>query len=251
MSEYFDRDLAALDQIEDLLNAYADARLSASGPVLARMRAQVLREVSLQQAIAAADERTAAFDVARRRLALPSFHMPRRAFALGLAATLTLGTSAAVLAAPPGSPFYNARVAIEVAFLPAQVDQRLASHELHLDERLVEAEAAAARGDLVGLAAALEAYQAEVDAAVADVGDDADRLAHLEAELAKHTAVLQALAAKLPDTAAIEHAIDKSQKAATKLKDKAGGAGKPSQKPEGGKPASEPEPDAPNPQQGR
>ena len=47
--------------------------------------------------------------------------------------------------------------------------------------------------------ATCEAYQAEVDAAVADVGDDADRLAHLEAELAKHTAVLQALAATAPE----------------------------------------------------
>ena len=190
MSQYFDRDLAALDQIEDLLEAYADARLSPPGPVLARMRANVLREASRRSALAAIEER---------------------------------------------------RAALEVAFLPVQVDQRLASREQHLDDRLAEAEAAAARGDLGGLAAALAAYQAEVDAAVAEVGDDAARLAHLEAELARHTAALQALAATVPEQAAIEHAIDTSQKAATKLKDRSERAG--------GKPSSAP--DRPDSQQGR
>lgn len=247
MTDSFDRDLAALDQVEDLLEAYAEARLRPAGPVLARMRANVLREASLRIAVVAADERRAAVGAATSRWGLPRLQLPRRAMALGMAAALTLGTSAAVLAAPPGSPFYNARVAIELAFLPTQVDQRLASHELHLDERLAEAEAAAARGDLGGVAAALAAYQAEVDAAVADVGDDAARLAHLEAALAKHTAVLQALAARLPEQAAIEHAIDTSQKAATKLKEKAAG-GKPSAAP-GGKPSSEPA--GPNTPQGR
>jgi hypothetical protein len=241
VTEYFDRDLAALDQIEDLLGAYAEARLSASGPVLARMRAQVLREASRRAALAAAQERHAATHTTRPRWGLPGIRLPQRAAAIGLAAALTLGTTAAVLAAPPGSPFYNVRVAIEVALLPAQVDQRLASHESHLDERLVEAENAAARGDYAALAAALDAYRAEVDVAVGDVGDDADRLAHLEAELAKHTAVLQALAGRLPEQAAIEHAIDTSQKAATKLKDKGTHAGgKPSSPPGGGKPSSVP-----------
>lgn len=233
MTDYFDRDLAALDEIEDLLTAYADARLSTSGPVLARMRAQVLREAALRNAIAATEQRIADSDVARAtRWGLPRLHVPRRAFALGMAATLTLGTSAAVLAAPPGSPFYNARVAIETAFLPTQVDQRLASHERHLEERLAEAQAAAARGDVAALGAALAAYQTEVDAAVADVGDDVDRLAHLEEELTKHTAVLQALAATLPEQAAIEHAIDASQTATKKLKDKGNNqGGKPSDRP--------------------
>jgi hypothetical protein len=248
MTEFFDRDLAALDQIEELLGAYADGHLSPSGPVLARMRAHVMREASLRNAAAAAAQREAAVQVKRARWGFTGLRVAQRAMALGLAAALTLGTTAAVLAAPPGSPFYNVRVAIEVAFLPTQVDQRLASHESHLDERLVEAEAAAARGDFVALAAALDAYQAEVDASVDDVGDDADRLAHLEAQLTKHTAVLQALLAKAPEQAAIEHAIDSSQKAATKLKDKGDhGGGKPSTSP--GK-ASSP-PDNTNSQQGR
>ncbi|MEO5704773.1 MAG: DUF5667 domain-containing protein [Candidatus Limnocylindrales bacterium] len=251
MTEYFDRDLAALDEIEDLLSAYADARLSPTGPVLARMRAQVLKEAVLRTATTATQQRMAASDVLRAsRWSLRSMRFPRPAFALGLAATITLGTGAAVFAAPPGSPFYNARVAIETAFLPTQVDDRLASHERHLEERLGEAEAAAARGDVVALEAALAAYRSEVDAAVADVGDDADRLAHLEAELAKHTAVLEALAAKLPDQAAIEHAIDVSQKATKKLEDKDHSAGgRPSGPPGDGKPSSAP--GDPKAQQGR
>lgn len=235
MTDPFDRDLEAIDEIEDLLAAYADARLTPSGPVVARMRAQVLREATLRNAIAATERRTAASNGARTwRWEVPRIRVPRRAVALGMAATLTLGASGAVLAAPPGSPFYNARVAIETALLPSQVDDRLAAHERHLDQRLAEAEAAAARGDLVALEAALAAYRTEVDAAVSDVGDDAGRLAHLEAELAKHTAVLEALAARLPEQAAIGHAIDASQKAARKLQDKGShGGGRPSDTPPG------------------
>lgn len=230
MTEYFDRDLAALDEIEDLLSAYAEARLSASGPVLARMRAQVLREAALRNAMTATERRLAESDARHTsRWSLPHFRVPQRAVALGLAATLMLGTSAAVLAAPPGSPFYNARVAIETAFLPTQVDDRLASHERLLEERLTEAEVAAASGDVVALEAALAAYRAEVDASVADVGDDPDRLAHLEAAIAKHVAKLEALAARLTNETAsenaVEHAIDASQKAARKLRDKSEHAG--------------------------
>jgi chromosome segregation ATPase len=134
---------------------------------------------------------------------------------------LTIGTSAAVLAAPPGSPFYNARVYIETLTLPSQVDARLAGHERLLQERIAEAEAAAARSDAIGLAAALAAYQAEVNAASVDVGDDAARLAHLEDMLAKHTTTLTALAAELPEDTSIEHAIDASSKAIANLKAKA------------------------------
>jgi hypothetical protein len=131
-----------------------------------------------------------------------------------------VSTGAAVLAAPPGSPFFEARVAVEAAFLPSQADARLKSHEQHIDEWLAAAEAAAARGDIVALDAALAAYQGEVDAAVGDLGDDADRLAHLEAELAKHVAVLTALEARLPEQSAVEHALQSSQKAVAKIKEK-------------------------------
>ena len=247
---YDDRDRDALDQLEDLLDAYADARLMPTGPVLARMRATVLAEA----AAAAADRRRMGVDPEpKRRFAMPGLHVPRRAFALGLAASLTLGTSAAVFAAPPGSPFYNARLVIEAALLPTQLDARLAAREDHLDDRLREAEAAAARGDIVALEAALVAFQSELDAAVGSGDEDLARLAHLQAAIEKHVAKLQELAARLPTEEAranaLEHAIDASQKAVDKLKDKAKKAKvPPTPKPVqgGGGPAAPVNPNAPN-----
>ena len=125
-----------------------------------------------------------------------------------------------MVAAPPGSPFYDARVYLETITLPARGDARLQGHERLLQERLAEAESAATRADGVGLAAALAAYQAEVDAATTDAGDDAALLAHLEEVLATHTDVLTELASRLPDQAAIEHAIDASSKAIDKIKNR-------------------------------
>jgi hypothetical protein len=228
MTEDANRDLAAFADVDDVLEAYADARLAPSGPVLARMRLHVMAEA----AAVAASPGVRDTDRSTRRWSLPTFRPPRRAFALGGAAVLTLASAAAVLAAPPGSPFFDARVALETAFLPSQSDARLAAHEDHLAQRLVEAEAAAGRGDAVALAAALAAYDAEVDAALADAGDDPDRLARLEAALGKHVAVLTALEGQLPEQAAVENALDNSQKAVEKIKAKGThGGGKPSSAP--------------------
>jgi hypothetical protein len=231
---YFDRNLAALDAIEDLLEAYAEARLRPAGPVLARIRRNVMA-----QAAAAAMERQpmAPVPAAPSRwhlpgVAFPRIQVPTRAAALGFAAVLTLGTSAAVLAAPPGSPFSNARAVLEAMTVPNSDDARLAAHEQHLGERLAAAELAAARGDAAGLEAALAAYQAEVDAALADIGNDADRLAHLEAMLAKHVAVLTSLEVTVPEQASVDKAIDTSQKAIVKIKAKGSkSVGKPAAQP--------------------
>lgn len=248
MSDYQDRGLAALDQVEDVLEAYAEARLSPSGPVLARMRTHVVAQ-AVQFAAAQAIAREAAeADAQPSRWALLNRGLPRRAMSLGMAAALTLGTGAAVLAAPPGSAFFNARIAIEAAFLPTQADARLASHEQHLLERLAEAEAAAARGDVVALDAALAAYDAEVDAALADLGDDPVRLAHLEEMLGKHVIVLTALEVRLPEQAAIDHALQSSQKAVAKIKEKQNQQGddKPSHDPRPTKPPIPTKPPTPN-----
>jgi hypothetical protein len=228
LSDDRDRGLAAVDQVEDLLEAYAEARLSPSGPVLARMRTHVVAQAAQFAAAQAAAREAAELDAHPSRWALASLRLPRRAMSLGLAAALTLGTSAAVFAAPPGSPFFNARIAIEAAFLPSQSDARLASHEQHLLQRLAEAEAAAARGDLASLAAALAAYDAEVDAALADLGDDPTRLAHLEAMLANHLIALTALEVRLPEEAAIDQALQSSQRVVEKIKEKSHQGGKPS-----------------------
>jgi hypothetical protein len=219
MTDYTDRELLALDKIEDLLQAYADARLAPAAPVLARMRATVMGQAVISGAAAAEQHRLDTDRVIGRRWALPGFQLPRRAMALGLAASLTLGTTAAVFAAPPGSPFYGARITIENALVANNPDARLAAHEGRLTELLADAQAAADSGNAVALDAALAAYQDEVDAAVADLGAAPDRLAHLEEELGKHVAVLQRLEATLPTQAAIEHAIDASQKAINRLHD--------------------------------
>jgi hypothetical protein len=247
---YNDRDRAAQDQLEDLLDAYADARLMPTGPVLARIRTAVLAE-----AAAAAADRHGIEDLPapKRRFALPGLHVPRRAFALGMAATLTLGTSAAVFAAPPGSAFYSARLVIETVLLPAKADEQLAAREDHLEDRLREAEAAAARGDIVALEAALVAFQSELDAAVAASDEDLARLAHLQAAIEQHVAKLEELAARLPTEVArgnaLEHAIDAGQKAVNKLKDKSGKApNRPTPKPDqgGGNPPAPPANNAPD-----
>ena len=218
MNGYDDNDRGALDRLEDLLDAYAEARLMPRGPVLSRIRANVLAQATI--ASAAAIHRPQLLEPPRPRWAVSSPFM-RRALAFGFAAMLTIGTSAAVLAAPPGSPFYNARVYIETLTLPSQADARLEGHERLLQERIKEVEAAAADGDANGLAAALAAYQDEVDAATADVGNDVARLAHLEDELAKHTAVLTELATDSPDQSSIDHAIAESSNAIANLKAKA------------------------------
>lgn len=223
MSQYLDdidpaEPVAGAQQVVDLLEAYADARLSPRGAVLARMRRHVMAEAADRAAVVGPLQ--AAIEATEPRRPWRRLHLQRRVAAIGMAAVLTFATSAAVLAAPPGSPFYNARVVLELAFLPSEPADRVAAIEQHLQQRLAEAQAAADRGDLVALQASLDAYRSEVDAAVAEVGWSADHLAHLEAALGKHTAVLEALAAQLPEQAAIEHAIEASQKAAKNLHDK-------------------------------
>ena len=222
MSAYEDGDPVALDRLEDLLDAYCETRLAPNAAILARIRTSVLAEAASTAATTAAANRLRLVEPPSPRLRWSlSPRFARAVFGLGFAAALTLGTAAAVLASPPGSPFYNARVTLETAFLPVQLDARLVAHEDLLVERLKEAETAAADGDTAGLAAALAAYQAEVTAATSDAGTDPDRLAHLEEELAKHTAVLTALATRLPEQSSIEHAIDASSKAITRLQEQA------------------------------
>lgn len=220
-------ELPSIDQVVDLLEAYADARLSPRGAVLSRMRRHVMADLDARTALLEAERAARMAETSPKQTWL-SLHFPRRVAAVGMAGAMLFATSAAVLAAPPGSPFYNAKVTLEQIFLPKETDDRVASIEHHLDDRLAEAEAAAARGDAVALEAALAAYRAEVDSAIAEPGWSAEQLAHFEAQLAKHVAKLEVLAARLPEQAAanaIEHAIDASQKAAKKLREK--GHGKP------------------------
>jgi hypothetical protein len=220
----FESEVPSIDQVVDLLEAYADARLSPRGAVLARMRRHVIAEMEMRTALLEA-ERAARIAAARPKW-WQTLHLriPRSVAAAGMATLMVFGTSAAVLAAPPGSPLYNARVTLEQAFLPSGQDDRVAAHEKLLAERLREAQDAADAGNTVALQAALAAYQSEIDAAVADVGYDPELLAFLDSALTKHTALLETLAGRVPGPAAdaIEKAIAASEKAKEKLHDKGG-----------------------------
>lgn len=215
-----DAGIPGAQQVVDLLEAYADARLSPRGAVLARMRRQVMAEAAARAAEQDA-QLQAAVDVVVPRRSWAALHIPRRVAAIGMAAAMTFATSAAVLAAPPGSALYDARITLEQVFLPSETDDRVAAHERLLAERLEEAQAAADSGNVIALQAALAAYQAEIDAAVDDVGYDPGLLAFLEGALVKHTTLLEALAITVPNQAAdaIQRAIQASQKAAKKLHD--------------------------------
>ena len=206
-----DRSMVGFDEVEALLSAYADARLAPKSAVLARMRAAVLTQAADGAAVDASARSK------RFTFHWPRLLAPRQLTAIGLAMAFGLGSGAVVLAAPPDSPLYSVRAAIETAFLPSNPDQRLTAHEDHLTDLLAEAQQDAASGDTSALAADLQAYQAEMNAAVADVGNDSGRLAHLEDVLGKHIAVLEGLADTLPETAAIEHAILASQNALDRL----------------------------------
>jgi hypothetical protein len=204
------------DQLADLLKAYAEARLSPKSPVLARIRGEVVAQAA-KRAIA---EQQLEADRARPIAIHP---WRRRAIALGLAATVTVGSAAAVFAAPPGSPLYATRLFLETATLPTNPNARSDAHAHLLEQRLGEAQGAAARADGAAVAAAIAAYNAEVQAAIADLGDDPDQLARLELELGRHVAALQALEALVPSQAAgaVNGAIEAGQKAVKRVQDKA------------------------------
>lgn len=225
--------LAANDYVEDLLGAYAAGRLMPARPAVSRIRAHVVaaataRAASMRPTLAPVPVQPGPrFAILRSPLARPIF-------AVGFSVSLSLGIGVSVLAAPPGSAFYNARLSFEAALLPpvTDLDARLAGYEEQFDRRLDEAGAAVARGDASALAAALAAYQQEVTNAVAEIGDAADRLARLEAVLAGHIAKLQELSVRLPtDVAranAVDHAIQASERAVAKLQEKQShGGGRP------------------------
>lgn len=174
------------------LDAFASARLAPDPAATARARAVAMRE-------------------ARRRAALlagaPGPRRSRYRLALGpglLAAALLLvlvGVGG-VLASGPGGPLYALRLWAEALTLPAEPAARVDAMLGRLDERLAEAEVAGTAGNGPAAAAALEAYRAEADEAVATAGDDPDRRLAIAARLERHRTVLATLAGRLPEHAA-------------------------------------------------
>ncbi len=191
------------DEIEARLRAYAEARLSPSPEAVDRMRAAIMARAAGAEALRETE----------RALARISWLLrPRRAAALVLAATVAIGSTAAVFGATPGSALYGTRLWLEGLTLPSSSDARAAAQVGQLAQRLQEAQNAANGGDPAAVSAALDAYQDEVAAAVRDAGGDANRLARLEAALGIHVAALEALQSTAPAAAApaIVAALDAS-----------------------------------------
>ena len=199
-------------EIERRLDAYARARLRPEPKAVARTRARLMREARLQFEAAriAAHMTPSVAHVSHRsttrRLAVPL-----------LAASVWLGIAVgSIAAAQAGGPLYPTRMWIENATLPTAGAERANAELGRLDARLFEASAAASRGDVGAVEAALDAYfQIADEATAAAIGDSAleDRVA---AALDKHLAVLAAVAASLEgkgnDTAvtAVEASIQRA-----------------------------------------
>jgi hypothetical protein len=242
-----DDDMQAIEvrdrEIERRLDAYARARLSPNRKSVARTRARVMREARLQFEAA----RIAAHMTPSVAL-MPHRSTTRRLAVLFLAASIWLGIAVgSIAAAQAGGPLYPTRMWIENATLPTAGAARAGAELGRLDARLFEATAAASRGDVGAVEAALDAYFRIADEATAAAIGDSALETWVAAALDKHLAVLAAVAASLEgkgnDTAveaveaSIQRAIVHNQAVVDRLDhDAAGGAGNGSQ----GGPAANP-----------
>jgi hypothetical protein len=227
------------EELRRRLAAYAEARLSPDLSATTRMRAHVMTAAHRRAALAQADRDRALATSTLAPVALadrtrrPAWRRPLTAL---LAAGLTLGVGVGtVAAAQAGGPLYGARIWAETLTLPASANER-AQAELHrLEDRLAEAAAASAAGNVAAANAALEAYAAIVNEATDDVGNDVAAAATLDAGVRSNIDVLTVLVGRVPDQAgdAIQRAIDRSNSALDALQ------GKPSDTP-GGPPTTFP-----------
>ncbi|MBI2776114.1 MAG: hypothetical protein HYX57_02440 [Chloroflexi bacterium] len=190
------------------LQAYASARLTPDRLAATRMRGALVEEARMRALRAQISGRSGASSPRRR------------AASLLLAAALTLASAAAVGAASaPGGPLYGTRLWIEAATLPAEANSRAVERVRQIEERLADAERAAAAGDEAGVAAAIQAYRDAVRVALEEAGSDAARLERLRLALGLQVTVLETLAGKVPNAAVngIERAIQASQNAADRI----------------------------------
>ena len=219
------------DELARRLTAYAEARLSPDLSATTRMRARVMAAAHHQAALARADADRAAMAaaVAAEAQADKTRRMSwRRPLTALLAAGLTLGVGVgSVAAAQAGGPLYGARIWAETLTLPANASER-AQAELHrLEDRLAEAGAATAAGDVNAANAALEAYAAIVNEATVGTGNDVSAAATLEKGVQSNIDVLTVLVQRMVERGndqatesiqrALERAIDKSDSAVDEL----------------------------------
>ena len=218
------------------LAAYAEARLSPDVAAMDRTRARLVARAAARPAAAASASagRGSSWTGGGSRV-------PRIAAAM-LAAALVIGLVAGTaLAARPGGPLYAVRLWVETATLPTDPAARSAADLAHLQARLADVDAAAAAGDHRGVTAALDAYRATIDDAIAaDPGSDEA----LKVALSRHLVVLRTLAESVPEEArpAMERAIAASGGALQRIEERRppGGRGPGSVDGPGGKGPSEP-----------
>jgi hypothetical protein len=238
------------DELTRRLAAYAEARLSPELSATIRMRTRVMAAAHRQAALARADaDRAAAHPV----IAAPAqadrtrrSHWRRPLTAL-LAAGLTLGVGVgSVAASQAGGPLYGARVWAETLTLPSEADARAQAQLERLQDRLAEAAAATAAGDLNAANAALEAYAAIVNDATENAGNDVSAAATLENGVRSNIDVLTVLAERFETghgqageaiDRALQRTIDRSDSALDKLH------GNPNLAPPAAEPSRSPRPD--------
>lgn len=197
------------------LRAYAGTRLSPDAHASHRMRVAVLERAQTVRPVRSPF-------LIRRTI----FTFLRAGTMVALVAVLAVGTGAtAGLAASPGGPLYGVRLSVEDAFLPSMGLARTVAQVNQIDERVDEAQAAAAHGDAGGVTAALSAFEVKVNVAVRDAGTDPAQLGHVQAAVSMHLPTLQALLAARPRLAAVvERAIQASRQALDQIaQDEAGG----------------------------
>jgi hypothetical protein len=222
--------IAGNDELGRRLGAYGLERLSPELAASARMRARVLAVAHRQATLARADASLAVLRAPDAGTLVPitGSERPasigsaagrarpwRRLAAASLAATLALAAvGGTVFAARAGGPLYETRLWIETVNLPTDPSARAVAELDRLSARLREATEATAAGDGNGAAAALAAYAAIVDEASshAIVAGDAVASAAIQAGIARNVSVLEALAERLPPTAAaaVTRALDRA-----------------------------------------
>jgi hypothetical protein len=189
------------------LEAYAESHLEPDPAATARARAAVMAETHRVLG-AGRNARGAAGPGLLRRL----FQRPALAATAAVLGIVVLA-GGAVAASGPGGPLYSARLWVETLTLPSDTNARAAAELDRLQARLDDATAAAASGNGDAVTAALDAYRQTLVDASAGVAGDPTREAHLIAELGKHLAVLEALAAQVPVSAqaSIDRALQRAQ----------------------------------------
>jgi hypothetical protein len=197
-----------------LLEAYAAQRLSPDAAAVARIRAAVMRDV---EPLLARDADAAVIPLRARR----ATGSTRRVAAALLAAALGVSVVAgSAFAATPGGPLYPVRIWAETLALPADPDRRVEAEVGRLKARVGEAFASIHAGDHAGVRASLTAFRGIVDEALAGAGEDTDRLARLEAHLARLRLELERVLAQVPAQArgAVVLALAKTTEATDRIR---------------------------------